>query len=205
MEVSAPLEGDCNQGPVILAFIWTFTSLALMVFCLRLWTKIRITHNAGLDDAITAFSLVSLGHCFRDSIQIADLDQICAINCSGMMIAAVDSGLGRHPYYLQPAAISKAVKLSLILEPFGIIAFSLPKIAVAMTLTQIMPPSKRKAWFLCCLTASQTVSAVIACIMLFVHCSPTRALWTPEISADASYWPPSVIVNYTTFVGGKCA
>ena len=139
------------------------------------------------------------------SIQIANLDQICAIICSGLMIAAVDSGLGRHPYYLRPAAIAKAVKLSLILEPFSIIAFSLPKIAVAITLTQIMPPSKCKAWFLYGLTASQTVSAVIACIVVFVHCLPTRALWTPAISADASCWPASVMLNYTTFVGGKSA
>ena len=62
MEVSASLEEDRNEGPVILVSIWTFTSLAIVVFCLRLCTKIRLTHNAGLDDAITGFSLVGLGH-----------------------------------------------------------------------------------------------------------------------------------------------
>ena len=203
MEVSALLEGHRNQGPVILApWFWPPSGLshllATVVFFLRLLTRIRILHNAGLDDAIIGFSLVGLGQRFRISWRIANLDQICAIICSGIMIPAVSSGLGRHPYYSRPAAISKAVKLSLILEPFSIIAFSLPKFAVAITLTQIMPPNKLKAWFLYCLTASQTVSAVIACMVFFVHCSPTRALWTPAISADTSCWPPWQRHAYTT-------
>lgn len=129
--------------------------------------------------------------------------QVFAIICSAMMIAAVDAGLGRHPYYLKPEAVSKADKLSLILEPFGVIAFSLPKLAVAIVLIQIMPPNKWKAWFLYCLTGSQILSAVITCVLLFTQCLPTRALWTPALLPTATCIRPALLVNYTIFVGCK--
>lgn len=44
---------------VLLAVIWTFTSVATLVVSLRLLTRVKVRNVAGFDDLIISFSLVS--------------------------------------------------------------------------------------------------------------------------------------------------
>lgn len=58
MNRGPPSEGDQNRGPQLLAVIWIFTILALVVVSLKLYTRFRILREPGLDDAFTAVSVV---------------------------------------------------------------------------------------------------------------------------------------------------
>ena len=51
--------GNQNRGPELLAIIWVFTILALLVVITRFYTKIKVLHKTGLDDALVVFSMVS--------------------------------------------------------------------------------------------------------------------------------------------------
>jgi hypothetical protein len=48
-----------DQGPTILAVMWSLTVLALVLVVARLCVRQRIIRNFGLDDWLIAFSMVS--------------------------------------------------------------------------------------------------------------------------------------------------
>ena len=55
-----PPDGDQDRGPELVAFTWTFTALASTIVALKVFTRIKIIREPGLDDIFIVFSLVSL-------------------------------------------------------------------------------------------------------------------------------------------------
>ena len=54
-----PPGGDYNRGPAILASTWPLTGLAIVAVGGRLYGRIRLTRNAGLDDFFISLSMVN--------------------------------------------------------------------------------------------------------------------------------------------------
>ena len=52
------LPPDDNRAPELLAVLWAFTILALIVVLLKICTRLRIIHETGLDDFFVFFSMV---------------------------------------------------------------------------------------------------------------------------------------------------
>lgn len=50
--------GDTNLGPVILGVNWAVFSPSTILVCLRVITRIWITHNFGWDDAVIILAQV---------------------------------------------------------------------------------------------------------------------------------------------------
>ena len=48
-----------NRGPIILGVAWIFTTLALLAVGARLFGKLKLTRNFGLDDFLIGLSMVS--------------------------------------------------------------------------------------------------------------------------------------------------
>ena len=113
--------------------------------------------------------------------------------------AAANNGLGRHAYYLSPEQQMETVRLQTIANPFGLMAFALPKISVAILLTRIMAPTKWRKRSLFAVSISVLIFTIICDILLFAQCSPSRSLWNPMISHTC--WPNSVLTDFTIFVG----
>lgn len=113
-------------------------------------------------------------------------------------------GVGKHLATLSSQDTIAAIKLSEIANVFGILAFCIPKVAVALLLVRVMAPVQREKWFLYSMTGGVTIAGIINCIFTFVQCRPVSALWDPIIAATATCWNPRVFVNYTYFVGGPC-
>lgn len=53
-----PLDGDLNQGWAVLAICWAFITCALVSTMLRVWVRLRITRNLGLDDYVAVVAMV---------------------------------------------------------------------------------------------------------------------------------------------------
>ena len=53
-----PSSGDTNLGPVILGVNWAVFSSSTILVCLRMITRIWITHNIGWDDAVIILAQV---------------------------------------------------------------------------------------------------------------------------------------------------
>ncbi|KAL8824345.1 MAG: hypothetical protein Q9191_005114 [Dirinaria sp. TL-2023a] len=58
-----------------------------------------------------------------------------------LIVVAVNAGNGRHTYYLQPQQISDALRWNTIAFIPGIMAFSLPKLGVAILLMRLLNPT----------------------------------------------------------------
>ena len=58
MEILPPPGGDQNRGPELLAVTWTFTSFAVLVVTLKIYTRVNILRDLALDDFFVFFSLV---------------------------------------------------------------------------------------------------------------------------------------------------
>lgn len=54
-----PSAGDRNLGPMLIVVNWAVFGPATILVCLRLITRICITHNFGWDDAVIAITQVS--------------------------------------------------------------------------------------------------------------------------------------------------
>ncbi|MCJ1394984.1 hypothetical protein MMC18_007865 [Xylographa bjoerkii] len=180
MDPTPPPGGDDNKGPVILASIWTLTSVALITVVARLYGRFKLTRSAGWDDFFIVISMVF------------------GILYSGLCTWAVMLGNGRHPYYLGPAT-SMAIKASAIAFIPGIIAFSIPKIAVACLLIRLMSPSRLQKRILLSLSISCVLIASLCAIFIWVQCTPSSGLWDPTVNATC--WNPSVLINYSIFAG----
>ena len=113
-------------------------------------------------------------------------------------------GVGRHFATLSPQDAMEAIRWSNITDPFGVMAFCIPKVAVALLLVRIMAPVQRGRWFLYTMTGVVTIAGILDVIFLFVQCKPVTALWDPIVAATATCWKPSVLVNYGYFLGGLC-
>lgn len=123
------------------------------------------------------------------------------ITCSAIFSYDVHLGMGKHAVNIPPERLKLAVKVNLIGNPFGIMAFSLPNISVAILLARLLAPYTIRAWMLYALTASQVAIAAVSCVLLFVQCAPAEFLWNPSV--EGTCLKPGVMTGYSYFVGGK--
>lgn len=122
-----------------------------------------------------------------------------SIICTALFTADVKYGMGKHAAYLTPYELTQAVKINFIANPFGVMAYSLPNISVAIFLNRILAPNRARKITLYTITVAQSIIAAISLIILFAQCRPTEFLWDPTIQATCL--SPSVITGYSYFVG----
>lgn len=81
---SHPEENE-NRAPELLAVLWTFTTLALVVVLLKVYTRVKIIRETGLDDFLILFSMVKKishpSYLFRGDVPLA----IFIFNSSGLL------------------------------------------------------------------------------------------------------------------------
>lgn len=75
---------DDNQGPELLAIIWTFTAISIATVILKLFTRRRFLQGLGWDDFFIFISLVSsylLVAIIACSELTCSLDTSCYLHC----------------------------------------------------------------------------------------------------------------------------
>ncbi|KAM0799558.1 hypothetical protein BDR22DRAFT_784927, partial [Usnea florida] len=163
------------------AVIWSFVAVSLLTVVARLFGRIRLTSNVGWNDFWILLSM--------------------AFNLIFACIAstAVAAGSGRHAYYIGLPATSKAIRLEVIADWFGIISVALPKLAVACLYTRLFNQTPLHKWILYGLSISCIVTQTICAILLSVQCRPIEGMWDPLI--EPKCWSPSVLIDYAIFAG----
>ncbi|PWY88149.1 hypothetical protein BO70DRAFT_426995 [Aspergillus heteromorphus CBS 117.55] len=159
--MATPAASDApDKGPTMLAVLWPLTAFAALVVAVRLYIRAKILRKLWIDDwLITASSAIVIA-------------QVIAVT------AAVRQGLGRHIATLMPAAAEQAMLADDIGWIFGVLSFSLPKLAVAALLDRILIPGPRIRVALWGLTALMAVMAVVNILVFITSCNPPRAMWT---------------------------
>lgn len=123
--------------------------------------------------------------------------------CSALVLLDLGAGVGDGPdrVELEHSIWSRRLKLNYIVQPFFIMAFSLPKVALAIILVRTKQARRWQAWVLYSLTSSQMVSAIVVIVLGLVLCLPIQATWNPDLSGRC--WPHKLFIVYRIFLGGK--
>ncbi|CAG8977286.1 hypothetical protein HYALB_00012978 [Hymenoscyphus albidus] len=176
-----------SRGPDILVISWIFTILTVIVVSLKLFTRASILNALAIDDFFIFVSAVSI------------------IICTSVFTYDVKLGMGKHAAALPIAQVSHAVKVNLIANPFGIMAYSFPNISVAILINRILAPNKIRSILLYFLVITQVLSAAVSCVILFVQCLPSEFIWNPDPALNPTCLAPGVVSGYSYFVGSYAA
>ncbi|KAB8235660.1 uncharacterized protein BDW43DRAFT_298711 [Aspergillus alliaceus] len=139
--MSASANSNLNKGPRILAVIWALSTITFLVVGARLYIRVYLIRNAGIDDYIILGSLC------------------LTLACVGMTTANIHMGYGRHAWYLEESTVQTITMVNTISFAVGIFCFTLPKVAVTTLLTRILNPSRTQRivlWTLIGITSTAT-------------------------------------------------
>lgn len=103
---------------------------------------------------------------------------------------------------LGPDEVVNALKYNMIAQPFGVMAIALGKASVAFLVLRLIGPITvwRKRFLYGNAMLFMLVS-ISSCVVMFVGCTPPRALWEPVPGARC--WNTRIDVSYGVFQSGK--
>jgi hypothetical protein len=180
-----PGYADENKGPAVLAVCALFQALATLFVLARLFCRIRLLDRLYLDDWIL---MAALG---------------CGWTAVGLTVASVSNGDGRHMATLGPDQMSHVLLFTIAGFFPGIMAFTLPKLAVISLLFRMLAPGRKQRCFMIGLAALLLINAFVCLGMLFGRCRPFRAVWDVTIPDDQKVcWDFWHIVCYAIFTTG---
>ncbi|KAJ5133750.1 hypothetical protein N7526_005115 [Penicillium atrosanguineum] len=178
-----------DKGPKILAVLWTLTGLTALIVAARMFIRLRLLKNFGIDDYLIVISMVmSFAYC-------------------GVTTAGVNVGFGKHAAALTQENFELAILLNTVSFLFGIVSFTIPKLAVTAMLTRILNPGLPQKIWLWLLVGTAAAVSCICIIILFTMCDPPEALWhvhlvTEDGATCKSVW---MLVDYAIFTGALSA
>ncbi|RDW64440.1 uncharacterized protein DSM5745_09851 [Aspergillus mulundensis] len=178
-----------DKGPKILAVLWGLTGFTMVIVAARMFIRGKMLRNFGPDDWLIAFSMM-MGIVY------------CAITTANIAI-----GYGKHAYVLDTSTVEEATFLNTLSFLFGIVSFSVPKLAVAAMLNRILNPSLVQKAAIWGLTGLGAVISGICIIILFTMCDPAHALWHTTLVAEgkATCRDTWILINYAIFTGAYSA
>ncbi|KAL1960574.1 hypothetical protein VTO42DRAFT_7153 [Malbranchea cinnamomea] len=185
MDLKTDVDRSENKGPPILAIMWVLTMFTALLVAVRLYIRVFMLRRFGLDDWLVLISII-LGFIYV-----------------GVTTANVIGGYGKHAITLRDTEMEKAVLLNSISFIFGILSFSVPKMAVVALLNKILNPGKLHYWWLWFLVVFTAVSGGGCVLILFLMCSPPQALW--KAIPGATCLDPWILIWYSTYVGALSA
>ena len=116
----------------------------------------------------------------------------------GVSTLYVNQGGTHHFYYLAPQQRSVVFKLDLIIASISIGALAALKTSVVIFMLRLIGPNSIwRKWFLYFNLLSIYVISILTCVILFVQCNPSRALWEPVPSAKC--WDPNISSDISIF------
>lgn len=186
MALTVDNEND-DKGPKILAVLWTLTALTFLIVSARIFIRIKMLKNFGIDDYLIIIAMIlGLAYC-------------------GVTTAGVAHGFGKHAIKLSQYDLEMAILLNTVSFLFGILSFTIPKIAVTAMLARILNPGMVQKIWLWVLVGTAAAVSCICIIILFTMCDPPEALWhvhlvQTEGATCKNVW---MLVDYAIFTGGK--
>ncbi|KAL8815437.1 MAG: hypothetical protein Q9223_005415 [Gallowayella weberi] len=171
-----------NKGPLLVAIVWVFAALALIVVSIKVWTRVKVLHQSDLENVFHSVFVL--------------LAWVLSLVYGALLTASVHSGLGKHAFALDRQAIDTAIMLYSVSVPFGTLSVALPALAIAIVLKKITDPSYRQLWLLYGIPALNIVIKVINVILIFSTCSPASLVAGKRTSKCVKL---SVVTGYIYF------
>ncbi|KAI0108885.1 hypothetical protein GGR51DRAFT_112782 [Nemania sp. FL0031] len=158
------LPPDVSRGYIINIIAWVGGAISTICVALRIYSRIFIIRRPGWDDAIIGFTV------------------LLNISSRAFISVLVAHGIGRHKYYLSSSNSNIITYYNPILESFGIVAYSLPKLAIVILIRKLMGTTKRGIWFLYGVIAVLFITAILSIFVIFLECNPRDHVLHPSLS-----------------------
>ncbi|KAH7108853.1 hypothetical protein B0J11DRAFT_449405 [Dendryphion nanum] len=172
-----PPGGDTSNttpGLVGVSFLFTIT---LIVYGVRIYTRIRPTFKLAAPDYFVSAALVST------------YNRIVLIN----LFAAISLGLGHYEYYLSPDTMVKILKHLFALGFAGFWASSLARISIGSMLLRFEISNTWRVVLKILIFTQLCLPSALAVVAL-LQCRPIRAMW--EHVPGAVCWSPRKSQSY---------
>ncbi|PYI23476.1 hypothetical protein BO99DRAFT_419097 [Aspergillus violaceofuscus CBS 115571] len=185
MNLSSTEAASDDKGSTKLIVLWTLTGLITVVVTGRMYIRAGLLHNLGVDDWLIVFSLLmGLMYCILTTINVR-------------------LGFGKHAWLLSAATVEHATFLNCLSFLFGIVSFTVPKLAVTAMLNRILNASHIQRVCLWTLSTLAAIVSGVCIIILFTMCDPPRALWQTSLVAEGKATCKNVwmLIDYAIFTG----
>ncbi|KAL8992507.1 MAG: hypothetical protein Q9169_007048 [Polycauliona sp. 2 TL-2023] len=159
-----------DKGPMLVKVIWVFAALALIVVCLKAWTRLKVLHQSGLEDL---FMLLA---------------EAVSLVYGALLTAAVNQGLGKHAAALEPDALVRAIRLYTKALPFGMLSVTLPMFAIAIVLDNITAPSNQQRRLLYAFPTLNLIIRVVNVILVFTQCFTAASVIFLTVWPIVAFW-----------------
>ncbi|MCJ1285987.1 hypothetical protein MMC26_005329 [Xylographa opegraphella] len=176
MDKGAPLGGDQNRGPTLIAVSWAWAVVSTVLVALRFYSRIRFARRLWHDDWWILISLI--------------------LTLTFTILWTIYATIGgcRHIFYLSTTQWYSLTKINWISQPFCVMAIASGKVSVAYLILRLQAPCKWRTGLLYFIAASAVVFGAVDCVITFAQCSPAYALWTADVAA--SCWSTDVLTDY---------
>lgn len=150
-----------------------FTASTLVVI-LRSITRLGITRNFGIDDAVMILTQMT--------------------NCCGMgfVAAEVSNGLGRHKSYLAPGSFKKYLKYDYLDWIQVFVTLLLMKVAICLFLLRLSNFRKLRLWLYGLIVLLVTSHVPLIFLMIF-QCSPISKYWTNPLEGPGACFSKNTV------------
>ena len=124
------------------------------------------------------------------------------MTCTSLLTYDVELGLGKHARFLDIEQLSTSIRFNIIANAFGVMAYSIPNIAVAILLNRMIVMKMVFKIALFALVISQCIFEGIASALPFAQCSFAEHVGTHIMRTRCL--STVTIMCYSSFVGCKC-
>ncbi|KAG8527075.1 uncharacterized protein KY384_008504 [Bacidia gigantensis] len=160
-------QGDAqdNRGPALLGIVAIFTAISAIAVGSRLFVRLWILKNPGLDDAAISLSL------------------ILAIISTIAYGIAIENGYGRHIKYISKPDLGESIKWNLVATVAFYLSLIFSKISVCFLFLRIIGRTRtpHKVAFLYGMMALASVIGFIAAGYTAGQCQPVAKDWNHEL------------------------
>ncbi|KAK0656990.1 hypothetical protein B0T16DRAFT_400662 [Cercophora newfieldiana] len=177
-EFGLPSNPGENDGPRILGATLAITILALITYLTRMYVRLVMVRNVGLDDYFMSFAM-----------------WLCVAG-EGVIWGSIVNGAGRHLGDIPPNQISKGLKLNFISQPIFLIAICVTKLAVGATLLRIAS-TKFYRHLIIGIMAFMAFYTIGCFFTIVLQCTDIRALWDATIPQNCWSQPTLKGLSYT--------
>ncbi|OXV07189.1 hypothetical protein Egran_05048 [Elaphomyces granulatus] len=165
---------DDNIGPNIVISGTIVTMLALVTVLVRIYVRVVIVRNFGLDDWCMAFTM------------------LLSVVGYGVVVQEVKYGAGRHLVYLSPQTAKTGLLLNFVTQPIYLYASLFVKISIGLFLLRFAKDKKYRV-FIKSVNMFMALYTTACFFTIVFQCENIRSLWDTTVKRNC--FPPSTLLG----------
>ena len=173
-----------NRGLTLFATYTATMAVAAVLVAVRLYVRARMLKKLWWDDLFVTIGLVrhiTIIELTSKQSNLTKLHQLITIIALAFLTIAVDVGIGRHIFDLQPLQISRAFQYELFTRVSMGLSMMFTRMSIGLLMLRF---SATKRWFeisIYCVLGLIVASHIPLAVLATTRCDPVRKYWRPKL------------------------